>query len=52
MDLFAQEMQHVINSRNKRGKHRHVIVTQGEAGIGKSRFLDAAMTVADKLGMR
>ncbi|XP_071834307.1 adenylate cyclase type 10-like isoform X1 [Apostichopus japonicus] len=52
MDVFVQEMQQVIRNRNKRGKQRHVIVTQGEAGIGKSRFLDAAMSVADKLGMR
>ncbi len=45
MDIFLNELQ-MIREHRERGENRRVIVFDGQAGIGKTRTLDAVIKEA------
>ena len=49
MDIFMNEL-HRIREHQERGEHRRVIVFDGQAGIGKTRMLDAVIKEAANKG--
>ncbi|XP_022103709.1 adenylate cyclase type 10-like isoform X2 [Acanthaster planci] len=51
MGVFSKELQ-MIQEHRERGEHRRVIIFDGQAGIGKTRMLDAVIEESVREGNR